>query len=214
MAENSPEKFDLDAFKSGDEQQFAHICTLYSYVITSQAAELLTVKEDVEDIYQETLTALYENRQDIVSEKHIKNWLRRVARNKSLNLIRGKKGEELIPPEKWERYEGEDDKPGSFLSQLTTETDKQGIMEDIATFVERLKPQLRDTFKYLYIEGLSPRETAALMNVALSVVYHRHKAAKKAIREMIDNQTIKIRLFLLTLLYAFFLKKMFAAIGI
>lgn len=214
MATNNPEEIDFAAFRAGDEQAFAHVFTKYSKVMFSQAAEILTVKQDVEDICQETLTALYENRQNIADENHIRNWLRYVARLKSLNLKRSKKSEELIPPEKWEGHIGEEDEPQSFLSQLTTEIDKQIIMEDVATLAERLKPQLRDTLKYLYIEGLSFKETAALMNVALSVVYYRHTSAKKAIREMIDNQTIKITLLLLTLLYAFFLKKIFAAIGI
>ena len=202
---NNPKEIDINAFKAGDQQAFAHVVEKFTKLVMRRAWVFLREKQDVEDVTQDTFTELYKSRANFENEASIKGFLWQVVTNRCINFKAKKR---LIPLEDLEE---------SLLSpdELTIEMDRQGDLQDIDRYSQYLKPEMQDTLRYFYKEELPAEEIARLMNVAKSVVYYRLKAAKEAIRKRTRSQSIRIFISILfSIVCVFFLKKIFDAFGI
>ena len=109
------------------------------------------IREDAEDMVQETFLRWLTARPDFESEEHEKAWLLRVIINLCHNLVkkRGRRGEtELLDiyPAKSE--------------------EEQGLME----LVMKLPPNQRDAIYLYYYEGYSVKEIAGIMDTKEATV--------------------------------------------
>ena len=109
------------------------------------------IREDAEDMVQETFLRWWKLKPDFESEEHEKAWLLRVIINLCHNLVkqRGRRGEiELLD-----------------IYPAKTE-EEQGLLETVM----KLPPKHRDAIYLFYYEGYSTKEIAKIMEAEEATV--------------------------------------------
>ncbi len=137
-------------------------------------------REDAEDIVQETMLAIWDNRETLDPGKNFRSYLYTIARNKSLNYLRDNakrlKGSSL--------QESENLINSLALSSSCVEDEINAL--DLQGFIERiylsLPEKVVNTFKMSRVEGLTYNEIAERMGITTKVVEYHISITLKAIR--------------------------------
>ena len=136
--------------------------------------------QDAEDIVQETMIAIWDNRETLDPGKNFRSYLYTIARNKSLNYLRDNakrlKGSSL--------QESENLINSLALSASCVEDEINAL--DLQSFIERiylsLPEKVVNTFKMSRQEGLTYNEIAERMGITTKVVEYHISITLKAIR--------------------------------
>ena len=136
--------------------------------------------QDAEDIVQETMIAIWDNRETLDPKKNFRSYLYTIARNKSLNYLRDNakrlKGSSL--------QESENLINSLALSASCVEDEINAL--DLQSFIERiylsLPEKVVNTFKMSRQEGLTYNEIAERMGITTKVVEYHISITLKAIR--------------------------------
>ena len=136
--------------------------------------------QDAEDIVQETMIAIWDNRETLDPGKNFRSYLYTIARNKSLNYLRDNakrlKGSSL--------QESENLINSLALSAPCVEDEINAL--DLQSFIERiylsLPEKVVNTFKMSRQEGLTYNEIAERMGITTKVVEYHISITLKAIR--------------------------------
>ena len=133
-----------------------------AYRITGRAAE-------AEEILQEAFLRLWKHRRDV---SQALAWLRRVATNLSLDVVRRRKREAALPPR-------ETSNPGPEIPE-------DRIQEAIA----RLDPERREVYCLRVMSGLSYREIAERLGVSLGTVMSRLHRARRDLYDGLKDELL------------------------
>lgn len=137
-------------------------------------------REDAEDIVQETMLAIWDNRETLDPGKNFRSYLYTIARNKSLNYLRDNakrlKGSSLQ----------ESENLINSLALSSSCVDEEINALDLQGFIERiylsLPEKVVNTFKMSRNEGLTYSEIAQRMGITTKVVEYHISITLKAIR--------------------------------
>ena len=136
--------------------------------------------QDAEDIVQETMIAIWDNRENLDPGKNFRSYLYTIARNKSLNYLRDNakrlKGSSL--------QESENLINSLAMSASCVEDEINAL--DLQSFIERiylsLPEKVVNTFKMSRQEGLTYNEIAERIGITPKVVEYHISITLKAIR--------------------------------
>lgn len=182
------EDFSLEALRSGDRAEFAHLVEAYSGVIYRLAMKMLEDPQDAEDVLQETFIKAYKALPGFDGRSSLSTWLYRIATNEALMQIRRrKKGVFSIDePLEMEDYE----EPMQIVDWCCMPEDELMSVEARAYMdkaVEALTPSLRAVFVLRDIEGLSTQETSEVLNLSEMAVKTRLSRARMRLRELLTE---------------------------
>ena len=137
-------------------------------------------KERARDIAQETLLALWENRQRLQPERNIRSFVFTIARNKTLNELRHRK---LLAPT------GLEDEALDLLGDHSVEEQIDAL--DLTVLIrkvwEKLPKDIGRTFSMSREDGLRNREIAAREGLSEKAVEYRIRVALGRFRELFRN---------------------------
>ena len=137
-------------------------------------------KERARDIAQETLLALWENRQRLQPERNIRSFVFTIARNKTLNELRHRK---LLAPT------GLEDEALDLLGDHSVEEQIDAL--DLTVLIrkvwEKFPKDIGRTFSMSREEGLRNREIAAREGISEKAVEYRIRVALGRFRELFRN---------------------------
>lgn len=134
------------------------------------AFSYLGVYEDAENVMQETFLKLYTNPPKDMS--NILGWLARVARNQSLDIIRGRKREEKIINNFEKNYINDDNKKTEF---------------DILSLVLKLPKNYSEVIRLYYYGDLSVKEISVALKTSESNIKKRLERARAKLKEMMEE---------------------------
>jgi RNA polymerase sigma factor (sigma-70 family) len=117
-----------------------------------------------EDAAQEALMAILRNLRKLREPEALRPWARRIATREAVRAARQSRTTDSLPP---------GDLPASGQPELSVEIRDQ---------LERLEPEQRAVIVLRDLEGLSERETAALLEVAPGTVKSRLHRARARFR--------------------------------
>lgn len=129
------------------------------------------VKEDAEDMVQETFLRWLSARPEFENEEHEKAWLLRVIINLCANLVK-KKGNRGT---------------AELLDIYPAEDPEQAELMDT---VMRLPPNYRDAIYLFYYEGYSTAEIAGIMDQKESTVRSYLHRARKQLKGWLDDEAL------------------------
>jgi len=127
---------------------------------------LASLPDDVEDLVQETLLALHNQRQTYKADLPLTAWVYAIARYKLVNLLRRRARRELLT----DSLDDERD----FLS--STDSEAAEARRDLGKLLDRLPDRQRLPIVHMKLEGLSVAETAhrtGMSESAVKVGVHR-----------------------------------------
>lgn len=146
-------------------------------------------KQDAEDIAQETMLAIWENRDTLDPDRNFRSYLYTIARNKTLNYLRDNAKHNM----------GKSLEDSEFLLN-TLALSSPSVEEEInalelQTFIDRvylsLPEKVVNTFKMSRLDGMTYNEIAEELGITAKIVeYHIH-IALKALRSRMSNGDYK-----------------------
>jgi RNA polymerase sigma-70 factor (ECF subfamily) len=121
---------------------------------------LARLPDEVEDLVQETLLAIHNQRHTYDAGQPLTAWVHAIARYKLVDLLRRRAGREAL-------HDPLDDEIDVFASSDTEAADAR---RDIAKLLERLPDRQRLPIIHVKLEGLSVVETAQVTGMSESAV--------------------------------------------
>ena len=121
---------------------------------------LASLPDDIEDLVQETLLALHNQRHTYQSHQPLTAWVHAIARYKLIDLFRARGSREAL------HEPLEDD----LLVFAASETDACDARRDVGRLLEQLPDHQRLPILHMKIEGLSVIETAQATGMSESAV--------------------------------------------
>jgi RNA polymerase sigma-70 factor (ECF subfamily) len=176
------------AAKNGDELGFESLAKRHQRRIFALAFRYTRVREDAEDIVQETFKKAFVHLQKFEGKSSFSTWLTRIAINESLMSLRRRRSLHEVPADDSNGDHGTtlgldltDASPDPEVSYLQ----KEGA-RILAAAIRHLRPGMRRAVELRGLGELSTRETAGLMGLSVAAikarVFHARKELGKALR--------------------------------
>ena len=179
--DGAPERQLVAAAKGGDEAAFETLFNRHQRKIYVLAFRYTRVREDAEDIVQQTFQNAFVHLQTFEGKSSFSTWLTRIAINQALMLLRSRRGlrellvgdssgdEEATPA--LELADANPDPEASYLQREKTQI--------VSAAVRQLAPGMRKAIELKELGELSNRDTAAHMGVSIGTVKARAFHARR-----------------------------------
>jgi len=177
------------AAKRGDESAFETLFNRHQRRIFVLAFRYTRVREDAEDIVQQTFQKAFVHLQKFEGKSSISTWLTRIAINQALMLLRSRRGlrEVLIGDSRGdeeataapELADANLDPEASFLQRERTQI--------LSTAMRELRPGMRRAIELRELGELSNRDTAARLGVSIGAVKARVFHARRRLRKALSH---------------------------
>lgn len=176
------------AAKGGDEAAFETLFNRHQGRIFVLAFRYTRVREDAEDVVQETFQRAFAHLQKFEGESALSTWLTRIAINQALMLLRSRRGQHEVPiddsnsdEEATLALELADASPDPEVSYLQIEK-----TQILSAAMRQLRPGMRRAIELRELRELSNRDTAAHLGVSISAVkarvFHARRKLANALR--------------------------------
>lgn len=190
----------LKQLKSGDQKALSALYYLYSdqlfyYVQRTARSPFLA-----EDVVHDTFMKVWQHRDQLDPSKPFKPYLFVIAKRTLLNLLKRARHEAEILSE-IKRYALEEDR----ATELVLEYNESNHLINEA--IDNLSGQVKKTFLYCRIEGMSYKQAAETLNVTESTINKHMSKALQSIREHMKTHTGKIFLFFFIFYWMFCLSQ-------
>lgn len=178
---NNNNSFELnlfESFKEGDETAFTYFYDKYFRRITTFSFQFIYDHDEAENLAQEVLLYLWQNRENVESINGIQSFLYTYAKSKCLNMIRHNKVKDKFKSEVLNQKERELDI--EILNSVQFDTLELSELERlIQESISDLPPKTREVFIKKRFENKKNTEIAEEMQVTLKAVEaHMTKALK------------------------------------
>jgi RNA polymerase sigma-70 factor, ECF subfamily len=176
------------AAKNGDELGFESLARRHQRRIFALAFRYTRVREDAEDIVQETFRKAFVHLQKFEGKSSFSTWLTRIAINEALMSLRRRRALHEVSADDSSGDNGTtsgpdlaDQSPDPEVSYLQKEAARI-----LAAAIRHLRPGMRRAVELRELGELSTRETAGLMGLSVAAikgrVFHARKELGKALR--------------------------------
>lgn len=163
----------IERLRSGDETCFDAVYRRYYRPLCTYASRFVPAIR-AEEIVQDTLMWVWENRTTLLPEMLLKSLLFTIVKNKSLNSITHNTIKSRVIRQLAERYREEFDDPDLYLGNE--------LIERFTTALAKLPPEFQQTFRLHRLEGLTHKQIAERLDVSPQTVNYRIGQTVKFLR--------------------------------
>ena len=178
------------AAKRGDEDAFAVLVKRYQRKMFAVALRYASVREDAEDIVQQTFQKAFIHLDNFEGKSSFSTWLTRIAINEALMFLRRGRALREVPI---------DDSSGRETAASTLDIPDSGpdpeanylkreSIEVLSAAINELTVRLRTAIQLHELADLSTQETARRMGVSVSAVkarvFHGRRKLRKTLRRI------------------------------
>lgn len=182
------EKELVAAAKSGDESAFEILFKRQERKIFRVAFRYTRVREDAEDVVQETFQKAFVHLQKFEGKSSFSTWATRIAINQALMLLRTRRALHEVPADDSSGDHGTT--PGPDLADASPDPEATYLQKEEARIVfaaiRHLRPGMRRAVELRELSELSTQETAGLMGLSVAAIkarlFHARKQLSKALR--------------------------------
>ncbi|WP_232622997.1 RNA polymerase sigma factor [Pareuzebyella sediminis] len=167
----------VEKSKSGDRNAQYQLYELYVDAMYNIGVRFLQVKEDAEDIVQDSFVEAFKNIHKFRYESTFGAWLKRIVINRSLNYLKMKKIP-LTPIDEHEYYLSE-----GIEQNKVNEMD----IHKIRNGIEQLPSGYRQIINLYLMEGYDHQEIAEVLDITVSTSKSQYHRAKKKLIEIINK---------------------------
>ena len=163
------------SFQHGEEIGFIYYFKTYYKALCYFANQYIDDFSACQDIATEGFIQLFEIREKIESEDHLKNYLYNAVYHLSLDYFRRLKTIDKYLTSLKERDQHEENQ---FISNvIKAETNRQ-----VGQAIDLLPAQCKKIFQKLYLEGKSVKETASELGLTISTINNQKSRGIKILR--------------------------------
>jgi RNA polymerase sigma-70 factor (ECF subfamily) len=176
------------AAKNGDDLGFESLAKRHQRRIFALAFRYTRVREDAEDIVQETFKKAFVHLQKFEGKSSFSTWLTRIAINESLMSLRRRRALHEVPADDSNGDHGTT--PGSDLADASPDPEATYLQKEeariVSAAIRHLRPGMRRAVELRELGDLSTQETARRMGLSVATikgrVFHARKELGKALR--------------------------------
>ncbi len=188
-SDRAAEKLLVAAAKAGDEQALEILFKGYQRRIFALALRYTRVREDAEDIVQQTFKKAFVYLNTFEGKSSFGTWLTRIAINEALMLLRRGRALREVSLDDSTSGDGKalhmditDQSPDPESSCLQRER-----AQNLSAAMEQLTPGMRAALQLRELLELSTRETARRMGLSVTAVKGRVFSGRKGLREILKD---------------------------
>jgi RNA polymerase sigma-70 factor (ECF subfamily) len=175
------------AAKRGDEGAFEALFNHHQRRIYVLAFRYTRIREDAEDIVQQTFQKAFVHLQKFEGKSSLSTWLTRIAINQALMLLRSRRGQHEVPIDD---SSGHDASPALELADAGPDPEAAYLQKEetqvLSAAMRRLRPAMRRTIELRELGELSTEETAGHLGVSVGAVkarvFHARRKLGKTLR--------------------------------
>src|SRR5712672_1465247 len=176
------------AAKSGDESAFEILVKRQERKVFRVALRYTRVREDAEDIVQETFRKAFVHLQKFEGKSSFSTWLTRIAINEALMSLRRRRALHEVPADDSSGDYGIT--PGPDLADASPDPEATYLQKEeariVSAAIRHLRPGMRRAVELRELGDLSTQETARRMGLSVAAikgrVFHARKELGKALR--------------------------------
>jgi RNA polymerase sigma-70 factor (family 1) len=158
------------AFKTLFAQEYSNLCR---YALT-----FLNDAHHAEDVVQETFIKIWEKKQDLILMPEIRYYLITAVRNNCISAIRKIRTQNVQYTEAAPEPE-----PEPYLTAMQHREQATEQSRKIAEALDRLPAKCREVFLMVKMQGLSYKQTAEALDIAVKTVENQMGKALRVLRE-------------------------------
>ncbi len=158
--------------KSGQESAFDEIYRQYYRALCAFASQYVT-KNEYEEIIQDVMLWLWENRAMLIPEMSLKSLLFTIVKNKCLNRISHEQVCQQVHEKLYAKFQEQFEDPDFYLGELMALASKA---------IRELPDEYRIAFELNRFDGLTYQEIATRSGVSSQTIAYRISQALKILR--------------------------------
>ncbi len=182
------EKTLVERAKMGDKAAFAQLVNTYSDRIYNLALRILRKKEDAEDVLQETFLTVLEKLDTFDGRSSFFTWVYRIATNASLMRLRKKK---VVFQELSDHSDFQENVESRVFIDWTQDPAANVFTGEVKNKIDEAINKLSDIYRSVFvlrdIEGLSIKETSAILGITEENVKIRLRRARQFLRDYLSD---------------------------
>jgi RNA polymerase sigma-70 factor (ECF subfamily) len=169
----------------GDAEAFGFLMERYEAKLTRYGRRFLSDRDDVAGIVQDVFVRAYQNLQSFDLTQRFSPWIYRIAHNALVSELRGKGSRPSLLPDF-----------DTLLAHVPSEeevgsdTDRREMQKLIERGLSELAPKHREALILYYLEDLSYKEMADVLQVPIGTIAIRLSRAKKALKTVYDRLNV------------------------
>lgn len=164
----------ITALKAGEEYVFDAVYRHYFSRLCGFCSQYVSEKEEIEEIVQETMMWLWENRTCLMADLTLKTLLFTIVKNKALNRLSHFEIKRKVHQEIVAKYESEFENPDFYV--------RNELLNLYENALKQLPKEFRIAFEMNRKQHLTHKEIAELLNVSPQTVNYRIGQALKLLR--------------------------------
>lgn len=165
----------MERVHAGDVEAFDELLGRYWPPLVAYAARLVGSRDAAEDVVQETMVRVWEQRAEWTPGRHLRAFLYRITRNRALN-------EQAKGRVRREWAERERHRPRPTEPSPPEIAEQNALRESIERAIEALPDRRREVFVLARYHGHSYSEIAELMGISRQTVANQMSAALDQLR--------------------------------
>ena len=169
----------VSALNEGHESVFDAVYRHYFKKLCAFCSQYIPDLEETEEIVQETMVWLWENRLTLKAELTLKSLLFTIVKNKALNRISHYEIKQKVHEEIHQKYESTFENPDFY--------DQDELFRMYRQTLEKMPKDIRETFLMNRDRSLTHKEIAATLNVSPQTVNYRIGQALKMLRQALKD---------------------------
>lgn len=164
----------ITALKAGEEKVFDAVYRYYFRRLCAFCSQYVSEQEEIEEIVQETMMWLWENRSCLLADLTLKTLLFTIVKNKAYNRLSHLEIKRKVHQEIVDKFEHEFDNPDFYLGDELFRMYEEAL--------KQLPPEFREAYEMNRNQHLTHREIAERLNVSPQTVNYRIGQALKLLR--------------------------------
>lgn len=168
----------ISLLKSGNEDTFDNVFRYYYKGLCAFASQYVSFEES-EEIVQDTMMWLWENRGTLIPEMSLKSLLFVIVKNKALNRISHNQIKDRIMKDMTQKFEEQFTDPDFYL--------ENELMTLLSEAINKLPEEQRIAFEMSRMDGMTHKEIAEKLNVSPQTVNYRISQSVKFLHKELKN---------------------------
>lgn len=179
--------------QQGDFAAFQQLIQRWQDRVFTLAYRLLGQRQDAEDVTQQAFLSVIEHLEQFRGESSVRTWVLRIATNHALQWLRRKRSRPAVSLDTLVNEE-EDRAPlphPEYIARWRDDPQRLAQDREVRQLIEQALGELDEKYRLVFvlrdIEGLSVRETAAILGISESNVKVRLLRARLQLRERLTS---------------------------
>jgi len=165
----------IEKSKLGDRKMQYKLYSLYVDAMFNVSIRIVKVKEDAEDVVQDSFTDAFKHLETFKYQSTFGSWLKRIVVNKSINYLKVKR----VPVVAIEELD-------YWISEPEEIKEKQFDISKIKTAINMLPHGYQTIINLYLIEGYDHNEIGDILEISVSTSKSQYHRAKKKLIELIS----------------------------